>query len=419
MSQPRLAITITFAAAIAVSLAACSAEPMPVPTPSASATPSGDGVLRIGTEFPVTGAASYLGPGQAAGVEAAIREINEAGGVNGKPVEVFHRDSGDASTGKAEESFADLTTKQVDVVIGPSSSALAERLFATTAAAKVPLITPAATSVRLSELGKSGYLFRTVPSASLQGPAVAKLVNGGDKPEVALIYLSDDTGKAVRASLTAAVKKLEGSLVVDTSFTAATKDFAPIVEAVKAAAPDGVVLVSPFSAMEQNKAIIAALSAAGYGGAKLWLTSENMADYSQALPAGLVKDVNGLLEGIDPPDTFKTRVKAADPAVTSFLYAAESYDATILAALAATVAGDDGGPAVARQLRAVSSGGIKCTSFAECLSVLETRTDIDYDGLTGAISLDAQGDPSPGHYGVYRYDAGNRFVRVGAVTASR
>jgi branched-chain amino acid transport system substrate-binding protein len=376
-------------------------------------------VLRIGTVFPVSGSASYLGPGQAAAVEAAVREINEAGGVNGKPIEVFHRDSGDISTGKAEESFADLKTKAVDVVIGPSSSALAERLFATTAAAKVPLITPAATSVRLSELGTSGYLYRTVPSAVMQGPALAKLIKGGDKPKVALIYLADETGKAVRASLTAALEKVKGTLVVDQAFTAATKDFTPMVQAVKDASPDGVVLVSPFSAMEQNKAIIAALTPAGFGGAKLWLTTENMADYSQALPAGTVKDVNGLLEGIAPDDAFVARVKAADPSVSNFLYAAEAYDATILAALAATVAGDDGGASVAGQLGATSSGGIKCTSFGECLSVLKTRTDIDYDGLTGAISFDAHGDPSPAHYGVYRYDAGNRFARVGAVSAAR
>jgi len=415
----RLAIAVAGGLAVSLALTACSGEPMPVPTPSASATPSGYGVLRIGTLFPVTGSASYLGSGQAAGVEVAVREINEAGGVGGAPVEVFHRDSGDISTGTAEASFAELEAKKVDVVIGPSSSALAERLFATTAAAKVPMITPAATSVRLSELGSSGYLYRTVPSAALQGAALAKLIDGGDKPKVALISLRDDNGTALRASLGAAVREAGGALVADQAFTAETKDVTPIVDAVKAAAPDGVVLAGPFSAMAQNTAIIAALTAAGYGGAKLWLTGDTMADYSQALPAGTVKDVNGLLAGVDAGADFTARVKAADPSVTGILYAAEAYDATILAALAATVAGDDGGPSIAGELRAVSAGGIKCTAYAECLSVLKTRSDIDYDGLTGAIAFDSHGDPSPAHYGLYRYDAGNRFVRVGSTTAAR
>ena len=79
------------------------------------------------------------------------------------------------------------------------------------------------------------------------------------------------------------------------------------------AAPDAVVLVSPFSAMEQNQALITALSAAGLGGAKLWLTSGNLADYSQALPAGLLKDVNGILEGAAPDAAFPSACSRPDP----------------------------------------------------------------------------------------------------------
>ncbi|MDP3208861.1 MAG: ABC transporter substrate-binding protein, partial [Rhodoglobus sp.] len=106
-------------------LAACAApEPISTPTPTATLAPSGDGVLRIGTLIPTSGTFAFLGAAQAAGVETAIKEINDAGGVNGSPVEVFHRDSGDATTTKVEESMADLVAKAVDVVIGPSSSAL-------------------------------------------------------------------------------------------------------------------------------------------------------------------------------------------------------------------------------------------------------------------------------------------------------
>ncbi|MCU1523293.1 MAG: amino acid transporter substrate-binding protein [Microbacteriaceae bacterium] len=408
-------LAVVAAVTLSLALGACaSPDPMPVPTPKPSATPTGDGILRIGTVFPTTGAQSYLGPGQAAGVEAAVREINQAGGVLGKPVEVFHRDSGDATTGTLEQSFADLQTKSIDVLIGPSSSVLEERLLPKVVAAGIPVISPAATSVRLSGVNQAGYLFRTIPSDALQGSALGATIAGG-KAKVALVYLDDDTGVAILGTLTASLKKSGGKLVTAQKYAADAKDFVPIIDAVKKAAPDAVVFVSPFAAMEQNKAIITQLSAAGFGGAKLWLTSGNMADYSQALPAGTLTGVNGILEGAEPDAAFTAKVKAADPAVSNFLYSAEAFDATVLAALAATVAHDDGGLSIANRLRDVSEGGIKCTSYGECLDVLKTQSDIDYDGVSGPIGFDKNGDPSPAHYGIYRYDAGNRFARVSGV----
>ena len=182
------------------------------------------------------------------------------------------------------------------------------------------------------------------------------------------------------------------------------------------AKPDVVILASPFSAAAQNKSIILALAKAGLAGTKLWLTSQNLGDYSQALPEGTLKDVNGILEGAEPDAAFLKRVKSADPSVSDFRYAAESYDATILAALAAISAGDDSGEAVARALRGVSAQGIKCTSFGECVDVLKTQSDIDYDGITGQLAFDAAGDPHPVSYGVYQYDATNKYKRVGTVT---
>ncbi|MBW3612337.1 MAG: ABC transporter substrate-binding protein, partial [Chloroflexi bacterium] len=58
----------------------------------------GDGTLKIGTLLPETGSLAFLGPPEFAGVDLAVQEINEAGGVLGEPIEVIHGDSGDTST---------------------------------------------------------------------------------------------------------------------------------------------------------------------------------------------------------------------------------------------------------------------------------------------------------------------------------
>ncbi|MCU1505555.1 MAG: branched-chain amino acid transport system substrate-binding protein [Microbacteriaceae bacterium] len=407
------------AALVVLVLASCTPEPTPVPTRKAvpAVLAKGDGILRIGTEFPTTGASAFIGPAQAAGVEVAVREINSAGGVLGKPVEVLHRDSGDAPTTVLETSFADLVSKKIDVLVGPSSSVLVERLVPKAVAAGVAMISPAATSPVLSTLNDSGLLFRTIPSDSLEGTALAGLVVKKKGTKVALVYFGDDSGKAINGALAKNVVKAGGTLVAAQQFDGTTKDLAGAVAAVAKAKPDAVVLASPFSAMEQNKALLTQLSAAGLGGAKLWLTSGDLADYSQALPAGLLTGVNGILEGAEPNAAFAARVKAADPAVTDIRYSAEAYDATILAALAATVAKNDSGAAVAAALPGVSSGGIKCLSYGECLDVLKTQNDIDYDGVSGPISFSAAGDPLIAHYGVYSYTAENQFVRTRGIVA--
>jgi ABC-type branched-subunit amino acid transport system substrate-binding protein len=408
---------------VVIALAACTAEP-PTPVPTKKVVPvvatKGDGTLRIGTEFPTTGPSAFIGPAQVAGVEVAVREINLAGGVLGKPVEVLHRDSGDAPTTVLETSFADLVTKKIDVLVGPSSSVLVERLLPKAVAAGVAMISPAATAPGLSTLADSGLLFRTIPSDALEGTAIAGLVakaNGAKGAKVAVVYFGDDSGGAINGALAKDVVKAGGKVVTAQQFDATTKDLAGIVAAVVKAKPDAVVLASPFGAMEQNKAVLTQLSAAGLGGAKLWLTSGNLADYSQALPAGLLTGVNGILAGTEPDAGFTAMVKAADPTVTDVRYSAEAHDATILAALAATVAKNDSGAAVAAALPGVSSGGIKCLSYGECLDVLKSQTDIDYDGVSGPISFSSAGDPLTAPYGVYGYTAENRFVRTKGIVA--
>lgn len=400
------------AIAVAGLLAACTSPPVPEPTPTPTQTieASGDGVLRVGSLVPSTGTFAFLGAAQVAGIETAIKEINEAGGVNGVPVEVFHRDSADAGTTTAETSLADLLTKPVDAVIGPSSSVLVQRLAPLIVDAGIPLISPAATLTEITELDDAGLIFRTVPAYGAQGLALAEVISEKGPVDVAIAYLDDLGDQLLLENLTAGLDAAGSALVASEGFGGDLKDFTAIVDAVKSAEPDVVVVATPGVAAEQAKALIQALSAAGYGGAKLWLTTQNTADYSQALPAGSITGVNGIIEGFEPDDAFKARLKQSDPALAMFRYAAESYDATILAALAAVVAGDDGGPSIAAALENVSKGGIKCTSFGECLDVLKTQDDIDYDGVSGPLNFDSNGDVSPAYYGVFTFNGENKFV---------
>ena len=84
----------------------------------------------------------------------------------------------------------------------------------------------------------------------------------------------------------------------------------------------------------------------------------------------------------DIPD-FIDRLQAEIGEDEAIIFGAETYDATIITALAAAVAGSDGGEAIAAEVNDVTRGGTKCTSFAECIELVNAGEDIDYDGLGG------------------------------------
>lgn len=413
MPRPLVRVALAVIAAASLAFVGCSGSPAPTPTPTPTPTPIGDGELRIGTLFPASGGVTFIGPAQVAGVKAAVRAINAAGGVNGAPVIVVSRDSGAASTKKVEESFAALVEKDVDVIIGPSSSVLAQRVLELAAEAEIPLISPAAAYPQLSVLDEEQIFFRTIASHPHQGVVLAALLAERDIDSAAIVFSDDDLGTSLSVALGAALRIHDIELApIEVPADADSDEIAAAVAEVKEGAPDAVVLATPDNGT-QTKALIIQLSGAGFGGSKLWLTSQNVADYSQALKTGLLKNVNGILDGADADSAFRATIRKEDPGVRLFRYAAEAYDATVLAALAAELAGDDGGAAVRDHLIAASIGGIKCTSYGECLDVLRTQPDIDYDGISGSVNLDGEGDPKRGTFLVVAYDGKNKYAVAG------
>jgi len=420
MTTFRATRCLILAASVAVALAACSSPaptaspaftPVASPTPTPIVTPSGDGVLRVGTIFPTSGTFSFLAAAQAAGVVAAVKEINAAGGVNGEPVTVVSVDSGEAKTTKLETSFKALVSKKVDVVIGPSSSVLAQRAIPLAIDAKIPVISPAATFSTLTDVFDDGYFFRTIPAYDQQGHALAEALAGGETTQrIAYVYVADDEGTALHNTVVTALAEYDSELVADEVFSSSTTNFDSIIASLKTAQPDIVVIGSTYGSVTATKAAIGKIVAAGYKGSKLWLTSLNTGDYSQSFKNGTLKGVRGVIEGAQPSKTFIATLKASNSKLTSYRYAMEAYDATMLAALAAIVAHDDEGDAIAGSLYDVSKGGVKCLSFTECREVLKTTNDIDYDGVSGTVNFTPDGDIEPGYWGYYTYDGENKFV---------
>jgi len=409
--------------AVAVLAGCTQLQPLPTPTPTptptgtASLDATGDGVLRIGTLFPMTGDTAAIGPALVAAVEVAVRDINVAGGVLGQPVEMFSRNSGEATEQLLESGFAALVERGVDVVIGPTTSVLVERLLPLAEAAGVTVITPAATAPAISAAAPQKVLFRTILAADQQGAAIINALADDGAESVALITTGDVLGVAFEASTRAALQRRGMRLTSIEQLDAATT-VNRLAFSITGGEPDAIILATSATLAEQNQTVLAALLARGITADQLWLTAQNLADYSATLAAGTLEGANGVLDGAPVSDELTARLLQSDPALRGFRFAPETYDAVILSALGAVLAGDDSGTSIAREVTRATSDGVLCSSFGECIEVLSTEPAINYNGLSGPLTFDSAGGLTEGELGLYRYTAGNVAERVGSLVVA-
>ena len=69
------------------------------------------------------------------------------------------------------------------------------------------------------------------------------------------------------------------------------------------------------------------------------------------------------------------------------------------------IAESDDAVAIAAEINGVTRDGEKCSTFEECVALIEAGEDIDYDGAAGALELDDAGDPTVGRYAIGQFNA--------------
>ncbi len=386
------------------------AQPTTEGTTSAPAAAKGDGALVLGTLLPQTGSLAFLGPPEFAGVDLAIQDINAAGGVLGKPVKVVHSDSGDATTDIASQSVDRLMSNKVDAIIGAASSGVSFTVIDKITGAGVVHFSPANTSPDFTNYDDNGLYFRTAPSDVLQGRVMGDLVLGDGNTSVAIMALQDPYGEGLAENVEKSVSGGGGEVVERVIYDPKAANYSAEVGKIKAANPEALVLIG----FEETKKIIPELISQGIGPdqVKLYLVDGNLADYSADFKQGTLQGTKGTLPGAKTGADFQQQLLKLNSKLKDFSYAPESYDATVLTALAAQAAGNDSGQAIAGKLVEVSKEGEKCTSFSDCLKLLEAGTDIDYDGQSGPVEFGDKGDPSEATIGIYEYGPDNKYQNV-------
>ncbi|KRE59080.1 amino acid ABC transporter substrate-binding protein [Arthrobacter sp. Soil736] len=369
--------------------------------PSTTTTPT---PLKIGSLLPTTGSLAFLGPPEIAGVNLGIKEINAAGGVLGKPVEVIHRDSGDTKTDIATQSTTALLGSGVSAIIGAASSGVSKTVINQITGAGVLEFSPANTSPDFTTWDDKGLYWRTAPSDVLQGKVLGNYMATCGAQTLGMMVLNDAYGTGLQKNVKQAFTAAGGQVVAEQLFNTGDSQFSSQVDALVAAKPDAIALIT----FDEAKSIIPLLTGKGIKPEQLFLVDGNLFDYSKDFKTGTLKGSRGTQPGTFAKEDFKKSLLAIDPALRTFNYAGESYDAVNMTALAAEAAKSTKGTDIAKQLKAVSEGGEKCSTFPSCVTLLRNGKDIDYDGQSGPITFSDAGDPTEAYIGIYEYDDTNK-----------
>ncbi|MEE1619914.1 ABC transporter substrate-binding protein [Zafaria sp. Z1313] len=364
----------------------------------------GDGeALKLGSLLPTTGALAFLGPPEIAGVDLAIKEINEAGGVNGQDVQIVHRDSGDTTTNIATQSTTDLLGQGVSAIIGAASSGVSKTVINQITGEGTIMFSPANTSPDFTDWDDDNLYWRTAPSDVMQGRILGNFMVSQGAANVGMIVLNDAYGTGLASNIKTAVEEAGGQIVAEPMFNEGDSQFSAQVDDVVAANPDAIAVIS----FDQSKQIIPLLIQKGISPEQLYFVDGNLSDYSADFDPGTLEGAWGTQPGSFAKDDFKARLAEVDDSLEVWNYAGESYDATILIALAAVAGGGTDARTIADNLVAVSRDGEKCNDFASCKALLDEGKDIDFDGISGPISFSDKGDVSEGIMGIYQYDGDN------------
>ena len=206
---------------------------------------TGNKPIRVGFVAQLTGAQAELGVQERNGVQLAVAEINSAGGVDGRPIELIVQDDLGTHEG-ARAADRELMKREVVAIIGHATSAQTVAGLTVTNPAHVVMLSPSASTSELS--GRDDYFFRIAETVVTRAHKFVRHIFQGRKIDrVAVIYDTDNAAytKAYLESFVDDFQSLGGQVVAETAFSSkAQPDFARLLAQVRASNPAGLLIIA-------------------------------------------------------------------------------------------------------------------------------------------------------------------------------
>lgn len=393
---------------------------------SGSGTSGGGGgdvsEVKLGVLVPLTGQlADFGGPGSTA-ANLAAEQVNTAGADTGFKVTLVTEDTKTDPQAAQEAATKVIESDGVAAIAGPwATPELIPTVENVTVDAGIPIVTPSATGPDITNLEDDGLVFRTPPSDAIQGQVLAQVVTDalGEGKTVNTASRNDSYGDALVSEFTKAYEALGGTVAKNVSYNPDATSLNSEAQQIVAGDPDGWVIIDYTGTWPK---LGPALVRTGKWDPAKTFTGDGLR--SSELPKDAGQETTNGIRGTVPTSLDAPAGAAFDALWTSNpdngprqTYDAQNFDAVILLALASLAAGSTDGTAIAEALPAVSGPpGTKYTyeQLPDAITAIQNGEDIDYEGASGPIDLDENGDPSAANYSTWSY-TGGKLVDTGDV----
>lgn len=198
--------------------------------------------IKVGANFELTGGVANYGSQALNGIKLAVKQANDAGGINGKKIELIVADNKSEASEAANAATKLISSDKVKVLVGPATTS---NMLATTQIAtdnKVPVIAPTGTNPKITvENGQvKPFIFRSCFIDPLQGEVMANFAAKTINAKTAAIYVdsSSDYSKSLAEVFKAKFEAAGGKVVIQEAFLQKDQDFKSTLTKIKASSPE-------------------------------------------------------------------------------------------------------------------------------------------------------------------------------------
>ncbi len=328
--------------------------------------------IKVGEFASLTGGTASFGQASHKGTLLAIEELNAAGGVLGKKLQLITEDDQSQAGQPATIVQKLIAQDKVVAILGEVASSKSLEAAPICQQNKIPMISPASTNPKVTETGD--YIFRVCFIDPFQGTVMAKFALSKGWKRVALLTdVKQDYSIGLAEFFVKYFTTHGGEIVKEQKFSSGDKDFKPQLTSLKAAKPDAIFIPGYYGevALIGKQAVLLGIKAPLLGGDG-WIGESLLKVAGKSLDGSYVsthffdQDPNPVVQ------TFVQKYRARYPGETPDDMAALGYDSAMILAAAMQRAGTTDSAALRDAIAATKN----------------------HAGITGSITLDEKRNAS-------------------------
>jgi ABC-type branched-subunit amino acid transport system substrate-binding protein len=398
--------------------------------------------IKIGISIVTT---DPSGMTQLRGARMAVEEINAAGTVLGKKLELVPVYNEKRDYSKAQARINDLISEGAQCIITSGGSGMTLKAADVTIPKNVLLMTGSSSSPKITSLEDNDLVWRTVPSDVFQGRIAASLVESMKYKTAAVIHLDNAYGNELQKAFTESFQKRGGKVLISVKYADLqdykTTEFKGLVELLVKQKPEVIYIVSYGEDGSKIANALAPYISDDYKPALMGCDANYNNDFLFGSRQSIIEGMTGLVY-IHPKNdenytkfaaAFKAYEIAGDAAELSASslatllgaestnsYGATVYDAVYTIVYAMLKAKSPLPKDIAAHIRTIANTSTKAQAinvgeFAKAASILASGGNIHYNGASGSLDFDDKGDVTSGTYIIWKIKEG-KFVEEGTIS---